>query len=165
MRGNILVAVFIAALFFNIQSWALPASDFFSRREAVLNHFGIQEKSFQDDLARLSNQQSKLGVNALLPTLDPAHVFPHFALFKEQSSEVLEAYQDLDSFNQEDFEVPLSLQTRTAPILQNFRPTSAQPLNGMRIALDPGHMEMPSGHIPPENGSPMAKAICSMKGY
>jgi N-acetylmuramoyl-L-alanine amidase len=123
----------------------LNPEDAFTRTQAVLSNFGVPaEADSQPLLASFQNLQTSQGVQDLLPYFDMKNEFTQFA---QISSTALNAFQDASGFQVPDFsatfrddstvlpENPLYARLRAA---QNN--PDDQPLQGLRIALDPGHM-------------------------
>lgn len=98
----------------------------FARSQAVLKYYKINEEAPVGDYYRDIQQAPWSEVKKKLPFLDPFNIWPHFSTVK--SSEIL-IYQDFNAKKVLDFKVSA----------QNLRKKSKH-LNGLRIALDPGHM-------------------------
>lgn len=131
-------------------SFSLRTIDSFLKTRSVLNHFRIPEEADpQADLDRLAFQQSRSEISRRLPFLDLHSQFPRFFTTDQQAGQdgVLRGFQDRDSKEVKDFEVPLASSDDAR--LKDFEIRLAKaassnpverPLAGLRIALDPGHM-------------------------
>ena len=118
----------------------VPAHELFNRSQAVLHHFGVEaEPSYQGDLNVFSQKQTLTGLQKILPILDPKNQFMRFAKI-DQGASLLDGFQDRDSKIDSDFSVSLTLKQDVRGPLSDFRGTPALPLQGLRVALDPGHM-------------------------
>src|SRR5690348_238693 len=111
----------------------------FDRTLAVLKHFGAPaEASAQPTLQQLDGLQSREGIDRILPFLDPKNEFSRFTTL---TADLIDGFQDLDSKQVGDFSVrlaPAGIFTGVLPLPPLVNPKL--PLQGMRIALDPGHM-------------------------
>lgn len=167
LRGvlQLLGLILAPALFSAHVTWATEDKDFFTshphdadyrssllpseihaRTQSVLNYYQVPaQPSGQGDLADLAGMQSLKDLQKMLPYLDPNKMFSR--LFTVTNSD-LKSFDDLDGKAQLDFTVNLETLSRFVEDLRiqdlNERLSKArgtsQPLKGLRVALDPGHM-------------------------
>lgn len=124
---------------------SLPASERYQRAEAVLDHFlSPQENPNASALDSFSNLQTSAGAKNLLRWLDPKN---QFSRFYSADSNGMDAFFDRDSRSVKDYSVGLaeSGRARSDGLLEKFRSAARNnprnlPLQGLKIALDPGHM-------------------------
>jgi len=125
----------------------LQPQEVFSRTQAVLTHFGVpSEQDPQSEVNALSGKESEPQLAALIPYFDPDREFGNYATL---SGSRVSFFQDRQGFEVPDFSATLSsgagttddapnpLAVRLAEARSN---PAAQPLLGLKIALDPGHM-------------------------
>lgn len=127
---------------------SISASEIYERTQAVLQHFGVPAEASNADLVSLYDRgQTASDLTRILRVLDSSN---QFARFVRQQNGELQVFLDRDDRNEEDF--ALSLSTDATPsvystAVENLRRaranSSAQPLLGLRVALDPGHMGTP----------------------
>ncbi len=104
------------------------------RTQAVLHYFGSpDEGNSQAFLNDLSSLQTYENIRAQLKYFDPTGQFTSFADLRANQ---LIAYKDPNSKKILDFSLPLSIKSRFSP--RDIK--KYQSLNGLRIAIDPGHM-------------------------
>lgn len=140
-----------------------PANELLRRTQLILEHFGVEPETVMpvrlDDLAGgITLKQLK----ERLKHLDPqGELLKHYAEIVDdpQGIPVLRVYRDRDSKQRLDFEVKLAVPPPAAvddphasdtsifstndvvgPLIQRASDDAAKPLQGMRIAIDPGHM-------------------------
>lgn len=135
----------LAALGGNV--WAAPPGprEAYSRTRAVLDHFGVaEEDESQPQVERLAGLQTAAGLARVLPYLDPTG---QFARFSASEAGGVSVFRDRDSREQLDFSVPLRPENSPPPpdpraerwgAIAGLPPERA--LEGVRVALDPGHM-------------------------
>ncbi|MBY0472156.1 N-acetylmuramoyl-L-alanine amidase [bacterium] len=127
------------------------ALELYQRKEDVLAHFGAPpeidyDSRWQDLIQVRPFSQSSQGITDLLKYLDPEAQFGRFFEVGTLPS-LLRAYRDRDSRSVSDYDVPFLPATLAQPpaFLEGIQKAAAQkgsakPLQGLRIALDPGHM-------------------------
>lgn len=123
----------------------LSPEETFSRSQAVLEHFDVPaEPDSQPQLVFYQGIQTLDGINALLPYFDPSS---EFAKFADIQSTRMNAFQDAQAWQVPDFSAELrSVDGIVAeePFVSHLKAARAnpsdRPLEGLRIALDPGHM-------------------------
>jgi N-acetylmuramoyl-L-alanine amidase len=120
----------------SIQSSRADAETF-KKTQAVLNYYLVpDERDPGPDLSDIDGLQTLQGAQSLLKYLDPMNVFSRLSKI---SSSKLEVFQDLDQKKVDDFSLNLALPISAAP--EQTRPLPLDlPLQGLKIALDPGHM-------------------------
>lgn len=124
---------------------SLTPQDAFQRTQNVLNHFGVPaETETQSQIDAYQNAQTLEGLQELLPFFDPSS---EFLKFSTVNSSRLDAFQDIQSLQITDFSANLRSSSEAEPKdsfvlhLAAAQLNSADlPLQGLRIALDPGHM-------------------------
>lgn len=109
--------------------------EMYRRTQAVLQHFGApQEPRFNSEVALLNRLQSLQGLKERLRYLDPANMITRFSKLEAHHTwPRLSFFEDFHSKKVLDFEAELSNSVQ----LTSYQ---RQSLNGVRIALDPGHM-------------------------
>lgn len=133
---------------FNKESFQkiLPISpaESFARTQAVLNYFGVPEEASNADLMPLYDRgQSLSSLTKILQILDPDNQFFRFGRIE---SDALQVYLDRDSREEEDASILFNLNgpTYKSQAIENLQLAktnpSDQPLKGLKIAIDPGHM-------------------------
>jgi N-acetylmuramoyl-L-alanine amidase len=128
-----------------LQFMGLSPQEIFARTEAVLANFGVPaENDSQPLLVNFENLQTNDGLKSLLPYFDPKN---GLSKFTQLTSSELNAYQDVSGFQTKDFTASLRADSDTAPpstLIARLRAAQNNPddlpLQGLRIALDPGHM-------------------------
>lgn len=119
----------------------LDPLEIYRRTQSVLDHFEVPpELDPQASLDPLQGLQTLSGAQKSLKYLDPDRLFEKFSTLGATD---LKVYQDRQSRQIDDFKVALgssvvSDRDRISEVSQNNN--SSQPLVGLRIALDPGHM-------------------------
>ena len=125
---------------------SIDAPEIFRRSELVFHHFQIEpESDSQPQLARFERAQTLPAAMALLPILDPSSQARRFFEFSNR----WDGFLDRDSQKYRDFSLdfaqaprekvsPSGLLSRLQKIARASHPN--QPLRGLRVALDPGHM-------------------------
>lgn len=118
--------------------------EIFVRTQYVLDYLGLKpEPSYQKELDAFSKLQTIEGLNKLLPFFDERKQLGRFTAYLNNDPNQIEVFKDRDARGKgnEDFSLAL---TPIAPsqniIATHLRATASQPLAGLRIALDPGHM-------------------------
>ncbi len=131
-----------------VRSAAPSADEIFRRTQAVLNYYGVAaEPDSQPTVDRMAGVQSESGLRALIGFMDAKAQFDRFFTLTSTS---FSSAQDRDSKKVADFAAPLHLSTSSDDTDRSFdsaRLSSMvrsnpvdQPLKGLRIAIDPGHM-------------------------
>lgn len=124
---------------------SLPPSVAFARAQAVFAHYGLgPESTNQDILPIFEGATSAVEIKRVLAVLDNQQ---QFSRFMQMDSHELKMFRDRDARMEEDAHMLLSPTSGQAPVssalsrLRAARHNSpAQQLQGLRIALDPGHM-------------------------
>ncbi|MCM2276873.1 MAG: hypothetical protein NDJ89_02205 [Oligoflexia bacterium] len=124
----------------------LAPREAFARAAAVLEHFGVpREPEPQDSLDDLQGSQTASRLATRARSLD---LGGKFASYSSVTPELLEIFQDADSREVPDFLARLAPEG-AVPFDKDFHlrirraslsNAPEQPLAGLRIALDPGHM-------------------------
>jgi N-acetylmuramoyl-L-alanine amidase len=116
--------------------------DFFSRTKYIIEQYLkiAPEPSYQNDVARLSGIQSLAGFKKIYSYFDKEKQLTRFSAFDSTGAGTLHVYQDRDVRQTDDYDIPFALNANNSNPFASFRPTPDQPLAGLRIALDPGHM-------------------------
>ncbi len=120
-------------------------SDFFDRTLAVLTYYKVPEQNDPSgNVIDLNQVQSAAAIQKLIPFFDPSKMFSKIG---NLNSSRLDIYQDLNSKKVLDFGVTLAagneseVDPRQNPTLSPLAEKDTRlPLQGLRIALDPGHM-------------------------
>lgn len=132
--------------------------ELYRRTRLVLAHFGVgPEPDTRGSLRDLRGRQTVEGLRRRLTALDPTGEFWHYARIVDTASgPLLRVYRDRDARQVLDYEVPLARNAREAKsppeslharLLRAADNPPDQPLRGLRIALDPGHMGKGWEHI------------------
>ena len=152
----------------------LSRGEMYQRAMAVLEYYGVpKEDESGPYLADLASSQSLTRIQKVLPFLDPHNVLSRFS---ELSPQELTTFLDLDSKQLIDVRVPLK-KSDSAPTLRpkNLFLNSAlagdpnQPLKGLRIALDPGHMggkfwdDLTSKFVRDRNGRTVSEGVIALQ--
>lgn len=107
----------------------------YQKTEAVFQMYPVhQEASASEALASISKTANLSGSLALLKYVDPKNQFRRF--FSVEGMDLV-AFKDRDAKQVVDFRVTTQL---TPLFLRQPLVSAGQPLNNLRIALDPGHM-------------------------
>jgi N-acetylmuramoyl-L-alanine amidase len=122
----------------------ISPSEIFARTQFVLDYLKLTpEPSYQKELDAFSKLQTIEGLNKLLPFFDEKKQLSRFTAYLNSDPNQIYVFKDRDAREpiNEDFNLAL---TSTSPvqntIATHLRATASQPLAGLRIALDPGHM-------------------------
>ncbi len=115
---------------FELEKLNLNPVEYYLRTQAVLNHFGVPAEQ-APDLSELENASTPAQVQSRLRYFDVQKMFTK--LFTMDSGS-LRAFKDSQSKTVPDFSV------RLRSSFNNFVRVHNLPLQGLRIAIDPGHM-------------------------
>jgi N-acetylmuramoyl-L-alanine amidase len=127
----------------------LSADEIFRRTQAVLAHFGVEQGS--DSSLVFNDLQGKVSADDIrmaLPSMDLKSTFSSFSDLDHRKSS-FNVFQDLESKSRLDYTVALNSSDRNSQGRRPFEKNLAraatqnpanQPLLGLKIALDPGHM-------------------------
>jgi N-acetylmuramoyl-L-alanine amidase len=124
-------------------------SERLARTQAVLKRFGVaEEESFEEQLRPYAASANREAFNRILPFVDPLKEWVRFMSLTTGVSggrDRLQGFLDRDGRSVPDFDLIFG-ENRTEPSwkerlreLKRINP-STRPLEGLRIALDPGHM-------------------------
>lgn len=134
-----------ALLLIGVSVSATPIPQRYEKLQAVLEHLKIaDERDYGAALNRLASAQTRQGFETILKYADPEGELQRYLRWDD---ETLTLYRDRDTRTVTDFSVPFLkngapkdvARLITAMRLAAQNPAQ-QPLNGLRIALDPGHM-------------------------
>jgi len=122
------------------QNSSATPKEIFDRTEAILNYYQVpEEKDPTKDLLDVQNVQTLDGLKKILPYMDPSNVFARLSTITQND---LTVFQDLDS--KEVLDTRVNLKPHEEETIYHIGDPSSRtpqfPLNGLRIALDPGHM-------------------------
>lgn len=125
---------------------SLSPQEKFARTQAVLDYFKVPpEQDPQEAMEYFHQILSPEDLTTRLPFLDSSKTFPRFS---QTEPEAFQVFQDFDSKQIPDFHLrlatphspPIALGDYHARLLEASHNSPKQPLKGLRIALDPGHM-------------------------
>jgi N-acetylmuramoyl-L-alanine amidase len=127
--------------------FSLSPAEAFRRTRVVLEHFGVPAEPDSSAYVRhLDGLQTRSGALSLLKKVDPHTQWPRFSRIGSGAPS-LDVFQDRDGFGADDFSVALAGDGQAQPstrfhdrMLQAKSNPPGRPLQGLRIALDPGHM-------------------------
>ena len=130
------------------KSAAPSADEIYRRTQAVMAYYGVAaEPESQPVVDRMAGIQTEAGLRAMLEFLDAKSQFNRY--FTLDSASFVSA-QDRDSKKLVDFAAPLHASASADDADRSFDSTrlaslarsnpADQPLKGLRIAIDPGHM-------------------------
>lgn len=140
-------AFLVLILSVSTTTWAAPEPDSqrFEKLQAVLAHLGIaEEPSRAADAARFDGAQTRKGFETIIKYIDPKGELKRYVSWDDQG---LTLFRDRDTKKVADFS--LAFKQAGAPadaagVLRHLKAaalnSAAEPLKGLRIALDPGHM-------------------------
>jgi N-acetylmuramoyl-L-alanine amidase len=107
-----------------------PKADDYAKTQLVLKRFGISDRTNTPEFLRdLQNTASVLQIQHLLKFFDTENVFNRFAKIQNDK---ISMYKDFG------FQKVLDFSFQLNPGDQDYR--NDKPLQGLRVALDPGHM-------------------------
>lgn len=145
--------IFITRLYCAVFSACLLAStttlaqdlDRFDKLQSVLKYLGIpEERSYYDDLKLWDGQQTRQGFDTIRKYVDPSDVLSRYARWDDNR---LVIFQDRDTRKVVDFSLefkpsgpPSDPKGLIASLRRKGPLLTDKPLDGFRIALDPGHM-------------------------
>ena len=124
----------------------LSATEIYSRTQAVLKYFQVPgEQDYQSGISAFDGYQSETGLQEMLAIFDPKSAFTGFST---ANASQLSGFQDRDVKQIEDFTLQLRDDNTSAPssslALAHIKAAHSnpadQPLAGLKIMLDPGHM-------------------------
>ncbi len=131
----------------NLQNLEMNGAEVFRRTELILNYFGVPSQSDpRDYLQDLQNQQSLQRIQQILPFLDPLKIFSNLSIMDNSEIQV---FQDFGSKNILDFQLQLTRSNQPTNSMNSLKYLSRTlnsdfalelPLQGLKIAIDPGHM-------------------------
>lgn len=139
----------------------LTPDELFRRTQAVLGHFGAIPTSkipenFFDAIQNPSPQWQRLS---------HLELFPEWQYFSTFATDTLTVFQDRSSKREIDFVI------KTSPTARGTKkaPSPSRPLEGLRIALDPGHMggklwdERTGKFVRGKNGKILSEGILNLQ--
>jgi N-acetylmuramoyl-L-alanine amidase len=123
----------------------LTPGEIYSKTQAVLAHFGVPEENSNSDLAQIyDHQQTKAEFERIQNILDTSKQLPRFIDIDETG---VRAFDDRDALQVEDVFVAFSpdgVPSYESVALNRLRKAKNNPiglpLQGIKIAIDPGHM-------------------------
>jgi N-acetylmuramoyl-L-alanine amidase len=130
-------------VFLNEKALSLSSDEIYEKTQAVWNHFQVSPEEANTDLVSLyDGKQNNYNINRILSLLDGKKQFRRFSIM--DSSE-LKFFFDRESKNDLDVTLQLSnestFESDAVKRLKAAKNNSKKlPLQGLKIALDPGHM-------------------------
>lgn len=120
----------------------ISPSEIFARTHFVLEYLHLTpEPSYQKELDAYSKLQSIEGLNKFLPFFDEKKQLSRFSSYFANDPNQIQIFMDRDSRESKDFSLTLVPNAPPQNIISShLRATASQPLAGLRIAIDPGHM-------------------------
>ncbi len=123
----------------------LPPSQAYSRAQAVFNYFKVPTEVSNEDSIRVF--QSATSLAEMKQILDVIDTTIQFGRFVRVSTDSMDVFQDRDGYTKKDFHFEFSptkdstyIPDAIANITNARNNSEEEPLRGLRIALDPGHM-------------------------
>jgi len=165
----------LAPLFTALPGARIAPGERYERAEAVFRHFGAPvETPVRDGLGAFARRQNQAGLLRILPTLDPKKQFQRFFALTGQA---WDGFLDRDQLRVVDYRVPLAgpgEPLRSSGLHERFRRAArsnpaSRPLQGLRIALDPGHMggdlwdERTGKQVKGKNGAKLSEGILNLQ--